>query len=143
MSEENVELVKSIYAEGREYTAFMNSEATEAELAEWRPRYHPEYEFHAVVEGNRLVEHGLDGYLGLMCDWLAPWESYTIAADEFYDLEPDRVAVTTRHRGRMKDGGAEIRTEGVDLWTLRDGRLLRLEAYLDREMGLEAAGLSE
>ena len=88
-----------------------------------------------------MHEHGLDGYLRLMRDWLAPWESYTIAGDEFYDLEPDRVAVTTRHRGRMKDGGAEILTEGVDLWTLRDGRLLRLEAYLDREMGLEAAGL--
>jgi ketosteroid isomerase-like protein len=43
----------------------------------------------------------------------------------------------------MKDSAAEIRTEGVDLWTLRDGRLLRLEAYLDREMGLQAAGLSE
>src|SRR6476659_8770576 len=37
MSQENVELVTSIYAEGREYTAFVDSEATEGELAEWRP----------------------------------------------------------------------------------------------------------
>ncbi|HEY7150866.1 MAG TPA: nuclear transport factor 2 family protein [Solirubrobacterales bacterium] len=141
MSRENVDLVRRIYAEGREYTGFFDAEATEMELADWRPRYDPEYEFHAVVEGNRLVEQGLDGYVRLMRDWLAPWESYTIAGDEFYDLEPDRVAVTTRHHGRLKDGGAEIRTEGVDVWTLRDGRFLRLEAYLDREKGLEAAGI--
>jgi hypothetical protein len=30
-------------------------------LADWRPLYDPEYEFHVVVEGNRLVESGLDG----------------------------------------------------------------------------------
>jgi ketosteroid isomerase-like protein len=51
--------------------------------------------------------------------------------------------VTTRHHGRLKDGGAEIRSQGLDLWTLRDGHFLRLEAYLDREAGLEAAGLRE
>ncbi len=143
MAQENVELVKGIYAGGREYTAFFDPEATERELAHWRPQYDPEYEFHVVVEGNRLVECGLDGYLTLMRDWLEPWESYTIAADEFREVGSDKVVVLTRHRGLMKDGGTEVRTSGVDIWTLRDGRFLRLEAYLDRAAGLEAAGLPE
>jgi hypothetical protein len=143
MSQENVELVQGIYMQALDYTAYLDPEATAAAFASLRPLYDREYEFHAVVEGNRIVQHGLDGYLMFMRDWLAPWESYTITADEFRDLEPDKVAVLTRHRGRLKEGGTEVRTIGLDLWMLRSGRFLRLEAYLDRRAGLEAAGLRE
>ena len=99
MSQENVDLVASIYA-GQDYTIMFDLDATEAWLADFRPLYDPDYEFHAVVEGNRIVQRGLDGYLEFMRDWLAPWESYEIAADELRDVQPDRVAVLTRHRGR-------------------------------------------
>ena len=96
-----------------------------------------------MVEGNRIVERGLDGYLALMRDWLGPWEFYSIVAEEFRDLGPDKVGVLTSHWGRLRERGAEVRTSGVDVWTLRDGQLLRLEAYFDRQTGLRAAGLSE
>jgi hypothetical protein len=143
MSQEGVQLVKQIYDGAREYTAFVDPEGSEADWEGRRSLYDPEFEFHAVIEGNRLVQRGTDGYLTFMRDWLEPWESYTISADEFFEVEPDRVAVTTRHRGRLKDGGPEIRSQGVDIWTVRGGHFLRLEAYLDREAGLEAAGLRE
>jgi ketosteroid isomerase-like protein len=143
MSQENVELVASIYSEPRDYVARFGPHATEAMRAELRPLYDPEYEFHAVLESDRMVHRDFDGYLDFMGDWLVPWKSYTIAADDVRDLEPDRVVVLTRHRGQLKGGGGEVRTLGVDLWTLREGRLLRLEAYMDRRAGLEAAGLRD
>ena len=143
MSHENVEIVASIYSEPHDYVARFAPHATEAVQAELRPLYDPAYEFHAVAEGGRTVQHGFDGYLDFMGDWLAPWKTYTIAADDVRDLGPDRVVVLTRHRGQLKGGGEEVRTLGLDLWTLRQGRLLRLEAYLDRRAGLEAAGLRE
>jgi hypothetical protein len=45
-----------------------------------------------------MIRRGQDGYLAFMVDWLTPWESYTIAADDVRDLDPDQVAVLTRHR---------------------------------------------
>ena len=144
MSQENVELVASIYAEVGDYVARLGPEAPEAAVAEFRPLYDPEYEFHAVVVGgDRMVYRGFDGYTDFMGDWLAAWTSYTITADAIRDLGPDRVAVLTRHRGQLMDGGGEVQTLGVDLLTLRAGRLLRLEGYMDRQAGLEAVGLRE
>ena len=143
MSQENVELVASVYDAGRDYTAFYDPAATEAVFEGFREFYAPAFEFHAVTpEGSRLVERGIDGYLNFMRDWLAAWKSYSIAAEGLRDLG-DRVAVLTRHHGRLKDGGSEVRSQGVDLWTLRDGLFVRLEAYLDRAAGLEAVGLRE
>lgn len=75
-----------------------------------------------------------------MGEWLAPWKSYTIAADDVRALEPDRVVVLTRHRGQLKGGGEEVRTLGVDLWTLREGR--RLRAGTAAEIG-PAAGIDK
>jgi ketosteroid isomerase-like protein len=144
MSQENIELASRMYDEHRDYTTLLDPEATfEAVFGDLRPLYDDEYEFHAVVEGNRLIERGLDGYLALMRDWLGPWEFYSIVAEEFRDLGPDKVVVLTSHWGRLRERGAEVRTSGVDVWTLRDGQLLRLEAHLDRQTGLEAARLRE
>jgi len=141
MSEENLALVASIYSEPRNYVDLLDPKASAVWIAETRPLYAHEYEFHVVVEGNRFVERGQDGYVALMMDWLTPWQSYTISVDEIRDLDTDRVAVLTRHEGPLKDGGGEVRTLGLDVWTVRDARLLRLEAYMDREFGLESAGL--
>jgi ketosteroid isomerase-like protein len=141
MSEENLALVASIYSQPRDYVDLLDPPAFEAWVAEVRPLYAPDYEFHALGGGGRMVHRGLDGYLEFMNEWLAPWQSYTIVADEVRDLDPRRVAVLTRHRGTLKGGGEELRTLGVDLWTLRDGQFLRLEGFMDRQEGLAAAGL--
>ena len=142
MSQENVEIVGRIYALGLDYVIFNDPEATEELMGGFRPLYDPEFEFHAIVPGGEVVQHGIDAYLEFMRDWLTPWESYAIKADEIRDVEPDRVAVFVSHHGRLKDNAGEVRTRGVDLWTLRDGRFLRLDAYMDRTEGVRAAGLS-
>ena len=142
MSGENVELVGRIYDLGHDYVVFNDMQATEALMADFRPLYDPEFEFHAIVAGGEFVQHGIDAYLEFMRDWLTPWESYAITADEIRALDPEKVAVLVSHRGVMKDGGAEVSTQGVDLWTLREGRYLRLDAYMDRADGLAAAGLA-
>jgi hypothetical protein len=142
MSEENLALVASVYSEAREYVDLLDPQVSEAWIAKVGPLYAPDYEFHAVLEGaDRMIRRGQDGYLAFMVDWLTPWESYMIAADDVRDLEPPQVAVLTRHLARLKGGGRDVATLGLDLWTVREGLFLRLEAYMDRQLGLKAAGL--
>src|SRR6059058_5327393 len=101
MSQENVALVASVYDADRDYTTLNDPSGTEAVLEGRRDLYAPQFEFHVVIEGNRLVQRGIDGYLKLMRDWLEPWESYNIAPDGIREID-ERIAVLTRHRGRLK-----------------------------------------
>jgi ketosteroid isomerase-like protein len=46
-------------------------------------------------------------------------------------------------RGRGRGSGAETEMRLAQLWTFRDGRPVRMVAYLDPDEGLAAAGLAE
>jgi ketosteroid isomerase-like protein len=43
----------------------------------------------------------------------------------------------------MRGTDAEVRNRFVHVWTLRDGRIVRLSVHTDRNRALEVAGLSE
>ena len=45
-------------------------------------------------------------------------------------------------RGTGRASGIEVSTGEWHVWTLRDGRVARLQMFLDRDEALEAAGLS-
>jgi ketosteroid isomerase-like protein len=43
----------------------------------------------------------------------------------------------------MKESDAEVKLAGASLWTVRDGTLVRMESYADRDEALKAVGLEE
>ena len=51
--------------------------------------------------------------------------------------------VTVRFRGRGRASGIEIDARLYEVYTLRDGKVLRIDEYEHRAEALEAAGLSE
>jgi ketosteroid isomerase-like protein len=53
-----------------------------------------------------------------------------VEPEEFVEAE-DCVVVIGRSRGTVKAGGRPFDVRAVHIWQIRDGRLLRLEAYLD------------
>src|SRR4051794_29624948 len=134
MSHENVELVRSIYAawEGGDFSS-----------AEWA---HPEIEYVGADGPTPGVTSGKAGMAGGFRDWLSAWEEFRLAADEYRELDSDRVLVLDRFSGRGKTSGLDlgrIHSEGAWLFHLRDGRVTRMVRYMDRDHALEAVGLSE
>jgi ketosteroid isomerase-like protein len=73
--------------------------------------------------------------------WEEGFESDHVEALEFIE-RGDRVVVTVRHRGRGKLSHADVVQHFAMVWTLRDGRAVRVDIYPDREEALEAVGLS-
>ncbi len=61
---------------------------------------------------------------------------------EEYRTNGDFVVVLTRYIGRGKGSGVDVDTPGAHLWTVRDGRAVRMVVFSDRERALEAAGLA-
>lgn len=56
---------------------------------------------------------------------------------EYLDLG-ERVVVTLGVFGRPKAGGTEFEVPEVHVWTVRQGRIVRLEAYFDTAIVLSA-----
>jgi uncharacterized protein len=131
MSDENVEIVR------RHLETFMSGDR-EAALA----AYHPDVEFDATVRPEGAVYRGRDGVDEAMRVWIGTWDDWKVEFQQFLDAG-DRVLVVSRESGRGKGSGIEIDQAVYALFTLRDGMIVRWEAFLDRPEALDAAGLSE
>ncbi len=51
--------------------------------------------------------------------------------------------VLCRYTGRGKGSGVDVDVQGAHVWKMRDGKVVRLEIFSNREKALEAAGLRE
>jgi len=77
---------------------------------------------------------GRGGLREFVDTWTESFASEHIEAEDMVD-GGDRVLVVVHHSGRGKMSAM--------VWTLRDGRAVRMEMYPTREEALEAMGLGE
>jgi ketosteroid isomerase-like protein len=68
-------------------------------------------------------------------------EDFVIEIEEVIDAGDDRVVVLAHEHGRGRGSQARIEQHLVHVWTIRDGRAMVLESFVEREEGLAAAGL--
>ena len=71
------------------------------------------------------------------------WEEFDEPRAEVRELIPagDSVLVSATARGRGKLSGVEAQWDTWQLWTLRDGKLVRGQGFTSRNEALKAAGL--
>jgi ketosteroid isomerase-like protein len=69
---------------------------------------------------------------------------------ELWEMEPetltavgDQVAVVVRYRSRGRGSGVEVEGRESALWTVRGGKIVRMEWFHGAGDALEAAGLPE
>jgi ketosteroid isomerase-like protein len=85
---------------------------------------------------------GHDAVRASSARWQGEWEDYELTAEEFVD-RGDRVVVTVRMRGRGRGSGIEIDGLFYDVYTLRDGKIVRMDQFTERSEAIEAASRSE
>jgi ketosteroid isomerase-like protein len=76
---------------------------------------------------------------------MSAYEEFRVEADEYRELDDERVLVLTRNTGRGKTSGLELgemRTHGATLFHVRDGKVTRLVVYTDRERAFADLGLA-
>jgi ketosteroid isomerase-like protein len=132
MSHENVEIVQ------RAMAAYMgNDEATFRKLAA------PDI----VISGRPdqpdvRDHHGYDGMLRASAEWLEAWDDHTIEAARVWDAE-DFVFVGTRESGRGRISGVPLETESIFVYTLSQGRIVRIQIFGSEREAVQAVGLAE
>jgi ketosteroid isomerase-like protein len=142
MSEQNVELVRSLQpSDDDDLVALFRDEGT-ALMESLAPFVHDDFEIVApsgIQPGRRT---GLAGLRAGWLDWLEPWESYRVEVEDLIEAG-DEIVVLVRDYGRRVGVTQEISVVGAAVWTVRDGKVARVAFYLNRSEALEAAGLSE
>jgi ketosteroid isomerase-like protein len=133
MSQENVEMVR------RAYDAWNSQQALPALEAYLSPDFefvNPDY---AIEPGTR---RGYQGLVAVVEAVDAAFAEYSHDPHELIDAG-DKVLALVTFRARGRQGGVEMRVDEQHVWTLEDGKVVRLEWFHDRREALEAAGLSE
>jgi ketosteroid isomerase-like protein len=85
---------------------------------------------------------GHDAVRASLARWKGAWAEYEVTHEEFVDAG-DRVVVTLQLRGRGRGSGVEIDARFFDVYTIRDGKIVRMDEFTERSAALEAAGLRE
>jgi ketosteroid isomerase-like protein len=74
--------------------------------------------------------------------WLSAWDDWRVEVDDYLEIG-DHVVVLASYRGRGKGSGVEIRQQGAHVFRLRDGKVVRLEIFADREKAIESVRVAE
>jgi ketosteroid isomerase-like protein len=76
-------------------------------------------------------------------DWLSTFEpGYRFEIEEVRELG-DRVFLVASHRGRGRSSGVEVRAQTGYLYSVRGGKIARVELYGSGDAALEAAGIDQ
>lgn len=86
--------------------------------------------------------HGLEGLGRWQADWEASWASWRWEPEEFIDAD-DRVVVVLRVHAKGRESGVEVERLDGAVWTLRDGKFIRIDYYGSKAEALESLGLRE
>src|SRR5437870_5328227 len=133
MASGNVDLVRPLYVDWERGDWFGSGE--------WA---HPEIELvfaDGPSPGRRI---GVAGMAEGLRDWLSAWNEFRVKAEKYQQLDDERVLVLVELRARGKASGLEVeqlRSEGANLFHVRDGKVTKLVVYLDRERALADLGL--
>lgn len=133
MASANLDLVRSMYAaSGRgDYSS-----------VEWA---HPEMEL-VFADGPAPGRWtGLDGIAEGWRTFLSAWKDLGAEAEEYRELDSERVLVLVRWSGRGKTSGLELeqmRAKGAGLFHISGGKVTRQVVYFDRERAFADLGLA-
>ena len=105
------------------------------------PFIHADFDCVMHEFGSERRYAGLDGLRAFMLDWMAPWVAYRIEIEEAIDLG-ERVLLLNHDRGRREGSTQEVRGRLPAVFTIRDGKIARLDTYMTRADALRAVGLS-
>ena len=70
------------------------------------------------------------------------FEELRYELEEAIDVGDGRLLALVRIRGRGKGSGVGVDTRLAHLWTVRDGKAVRMQAFTDRDEARRAAGLA-
>ena len=130
MASANLNVVRSIYAD---------FELGDFSSTEWAD---PEIELVVMDAPEAGTRRGLAAAGDFWREWLRSWEAYRAQVDEYRQLDDERVLVFGRMAGLGRRTGADVEAAFANVVHLRDGKVVKLVMYPNRESALADLGPS-
>jgi len=136
MSQENLDLVRSIYADW---------ERGDWSASNWAD---PEIVLVIVDQPGAREANGIAAVAAYWRDFLSTWEGYRVEAREYRELRDGRVIVLFQAFGRSRAAGLDLKDvtkgrRGANVFAIRNGKAIRIDAYFDEQTALADLGLEE
>jgi ketosteroid isomerase-like protein len=131
---QNLDLVRSIYADW---------ERGDFKETGWAD---PAIEFVRADGPAPGTVWGLKATGAVWREFLADWEDFRAVAEEYREVDAERVLVLHRFSGRGRPGGAEVSdtgSRGACVFRVVDGAITKLVLYSARDRALIDLGLKE
>jgi ketosteroid isomerase-like protein len=128
----NLDLVRSIFADW---------ERGDYSRTDWAD---PQIEYVIADGPSPGTWTGLTGLGEAFRDFVGGLESFRLEAEEYRDLDGERVLVLCRFSGRGRTSGVElgeVQANVAELFHVREGGVTRFISYFDRDRALADLGL--
>jgi ketosteroid isomerase-like protein len=133
MSEENVEIVRRLLEawEGGDLAGVLAS----LDQGLVTNRVHP--------APDPQTYHGPEGLLQAGIDWFEGFDELVMTGEEYLETGGDQVIARVHQKAYGEQSGVPVEADFWFVWTLRNGKVTRLDMYMSKAQALKAAGLSE
>jgi ketosteroid isomerase-like protein len=85
--------------------------------------------------------HGREGMRRALDSWFESWDWMQVELMELREVD-DHVLFALHQRARGKGSKVEVEIKSFNVYTFRNGKLVRIELFTEHEPALEAAGLN-
>jgi ketosteroid isomerase-like protein len=142
MSQENLKLARDVFLAASRGGALdaLDQDALERAFE----FFHPEIE---IQEDPRFPEAGVlrgqNAVRSYFAQFTEQFDEFRFELEDVLNAGDERVVLLFHIYGRGKGSGAVFEERPAWVQTIRDGKVMRIEAYLDRGEALKAVGLSE
>lgn len=123
MSAENVAIVRSIYRGFAEGNVAAVLGAMSPEIV-WMEAENFPYADRNPYRGPDAVA------AGVFARCVGEWNGFAVKMDDLVD-GGDRVVALGRYSGEHKETGRRMNAQAVHVWTLRDGKVVAFQQYID------------
>jgi ketosteroid isomerase-like protein len=137
MSQENVEVTRRAFKQWLDGGGKVEAIPVEAyaEDVEWDLSAYPLVDLPSRGSGREQL-------LNTFAQYFAGWKNYKPEVNEFIDAG-ENVIVVLHEKASIADSDVELERDVFQVWTLRDGLVVKWRVFETREDALEAVGLSE
>ena len=97
---------------------------------------------HRLSRCRSLALARTDGRKEFFRRWVGPFDEWGVEIVEAIDVG-DSVLAHVHQWGRGKGSGATVEDSHWQVWTVRDGKVVRVTLRVDRDEALEAVGLRD
>lgn len=89
------------------------------------------------------VLRGFEASRKALLQYWETFEDFHVEIEEVIHADEERVITGVRDSARLSGSDSEISNRIFQVWTFRDGKIVRLSLHTDRNRALEAAGLED